>query len=348
MADVVIVGAGLAGLACAARLHERGHDVLVLEASDAVGGRVRTDEVEGFLLDRGFQVLLTAYPAARRWFDADDLDLRAFAPGVVVHGGGRVVRFADPFRAPFAAARSLLGPTVTLADAFRLLIWRRAILVRSGRRVAQRPQVTTAERLAEVGFSRGIIDGFFRPFLAGTFFDPDLTTSSRVTELVFRCFFRGDVAVPARGMGQLGQQLVRRLPPDAVRLGTPVRRVSTRSDGAIDVVLSEEPDGWVQLAVRDAGPGVAHEHLPMLFARFFRSPEARSRPGAGLGLALVERVAHAHGGRVSASLVEPHGLEVTVSLPLSTRVSAGPTLNAAAADPQAERGAEPDGAGELD
>ncbi len=237
MADVVVIGAGLAGLTCAARLRELGHDALVLEASDGVGGRVRTDEVDGFLLDRGFQVLLTAYPAAERWFDADDLDLRAFAPGVVVHRGRRTLRLADPFRAPIAAARSLLGPTVTPLDALRLLVWRRAILARPGRRVAQRPQVSTARRLEEVGFSRGLIEGFFRPFLAGTFFDPDLTTSSRVTELVFRCFFRGDVAVPARGMGQLGEQLAKRLAQDAVRLHTRVRDVRSDPAGGVQVVL---------------------------------------------------------------------------------------------------------------
>ena len=236
-ADVVVVGAGLAGLVAALRLTEAGRDVLVVEASDGVGGRVRTDTAGGFLLDRGFQVLLTAYPAVRRWLDADALDLRPFAPGVVVHREGRTVRLADPFRAPLAAARSLLGPTVTPLDALRLLVWRRAILARDGRRVAARPQVTTAERLADVGFSDGIVDGFFRPFLAGTFFDADLTTSSRVTELVFRCFFRGDVAVPARGMGELGLQLAGRLPQGALHLERPVRALATRASGEVDVEL---------------------------------------------------------------------------------------------------------------
>jgi phytoene dehydrogenase-like protein len=263
-ADVVVVGAGLAGLVAALRLAEAGRDVLVLEASDGVGGRVRTDEVDGFLLDRGFQVLLTAYPAVQRWLDADELALRPFAPGVVIHRGGRTVRLADPFRAPVAAARSLLSPTVTPLDALRLLVWRRAILARDGRRVAARPQVTTAERLAEVGFSRGIVEGFFRPFLAGTFFDPDLTTSSRVTELVFRCFFRGDVAVPARGMGELGAQLARRLPEGALVLRTPVRALRSLADagpsgaGGVEVVLDGATvrAGTVVLAV-DA-PALAH------------------------------------------------------------------------------------------
>ncbi len=260
MADVIVVGAGLAGLACAARLSELGHEAVVLEASDGVGGRVRTDEVEGFLLDRGFQVLLTAYPAAKRWFDEDDLELRPFAPGVIVHSGDRVLRLADPFRAPLSAARSLLGPTVTLLDALRLLVWRRAILARSGRRVAQRPQVTTAQRLEEVGFSRGLIEGFFRPFLAGTFFDADLTTSSRVTELVFRCFFRGDVAVPARGMGALGEQLAAGLPAGVVRLGTPVRGLRGGAEG-VDVLLDGGSIRARAVIVAVDAPALAHLEL---------------------------------------------------------------------------------------
>lgn len=259
-ADVVVVGAGLAGLVAALRLVEDGRDVVVLEASDGVGGRVRTDEVDGFLLDRGFQVLLTAYPAVRRWLDADALDLRPFAPGVVIHRRGRTVRLADPFRAPVAAARSLLSPTVTPLDALRLLVWRRAILVRDGRRVAARPQVTTAERLAEVGFSDGIVEGFFRPFLAGTFFDPDLTTSSRVTELVFRCFFRGDVAVPARGMGELAAQLAGRLPAGTVRLGTPVRGIARTGDG-LDVQLDGASVHARAVVLAVDAPALAHLRL---------------------------------------------------------------------------------------
>jgi phytoene dehydrogenase-like protein len=237
--DVAVVGAGLAGLTCALTLAEAGRHVALLEASDAAGGRVRTDEVGGFLLDRGFQVLLTGYPAARRWFDAAALDLRPFAPGVVVHpsGGARGVRLADPFRAPIAAARSLLSPVVTPLDALRLLRWRHSVLAPPGQEVAARQQVTTRQRLDEYGFSAAIVEGFFRPFLAGTFFDPDLTTSSRVTELVFRCFFRGDVTVPAQGMGMLGRQLAARLPVGALRLGTPVRALSTDAEPGIELTL---------------------------------------------------------------------------------------------------------------
>lgn len=260
--DVAVIGAGLAGLACAVTLEAAGRRVAVLEASDGVGGRVRTDRVDGFLLDRGFQVLLTAYPAARRWFDADALDLRAFSPGVVIHGEGRPVRLADPFRAPLSAAASLLSPTVRVSDALRLLWWRRAILAKDGSAVAARPQVSTRERLEEIGFSAGLVDGFFRPFLAGTFFDAELTTSSRVTELVFRCFFRGDVAVPAAGMGELGQQLAGRLSSGTVRLGTPIAALRGAGAGAHPVELHRDATGAAQLTAEQVvvavdGPALA-------------------------------------------------------------------------------------------
>ncbi len=231
-ADVIVVGAGLAGLTCALRLTAAGRSVIVLEASDGVGGRVRTDMVDGFRLDRGFQVLLTGYPAARRWFDYDGLDLRAFSPGVRIRHRGRFQRLADPFQAPVAGLTSAFSPVATIPDGLRLLAWRRSVLGPPGQHVAARPQVDTATLVRERGFSPAITANFFRPFLSGTFFDPGMTTSSRVTELVFRSFFDGDVAVPNRGMQQLPEQLHARLPSGAVRLG---QRVVGVRDGAVDV-----------------------------------------------------------------------------------------------------------------
>ncbi len=231
-ADVVIVGAGLAGLTCALTLRAAGREVVVLEAADDVGGRIRTDVVDGYRLDRGFQVLLTGYPAARRWFDLDALDLRAFSPGVLIRHRDRFRRLADPFQAPLAAAASITSPVATVPDGLRLLAWRRSVLHASGPQVAARPQVPTAELLRGRGFSPAITAGFFGPFLAGTFFDPGMTTSSRVTELVFRSFFRGVVAVPALGMQQLPLQLAALLPLGTVRLG---QRVTAVRDGQVDV-----------------------------------------------------------------------------------------------------------------
>jgi phytoene dehydrogenase-like protein len=116
MPEVVIVGAGLAGLACAETLDAAGVRCAVFEASDGVGGRARTDRHQGFLLDRGFQVLLTAYPEAQRFLDYKALELRSFIPGALIRRDGRFQRLADPLRQPSDFFATLLSPIGTLAD----------------------------------------------------------------------------------------------------------------------------------------------------------------------------------------------------------------------------------------
>jgi phytoene dehydrogenase-like protein len=267
--DVAIVGAGLAGLTCARRLTEAGREVVVLEAGDDVGGRVRTDLVDGYRLDRGFQVLLTGYPAAQRWFDLDALDLRAFSPGVLIRHAGRFRRLADPFQAPVAGLSSAFSPVATIRDGLRLLAWRRSVTAPAGPVVAARPQVPTRQLVQARGFSPTITASFFRPFLAGTFFDPGMSTSSRVTELVFRSFFRGEVAVPALGMQQLPSQLAGRLPHDSVRLGA---RVTAVRDGEVAVADAAAVRARHVVVATDAPAAVA-----LLGPRFPGTPA----PGRG-------------------------------------------------------------------
>ena len=116
VADVLIVGGGVSGLCCAVHLREKGGAAMVLEAPDDMGGRVRTDAVDGFLLDRGFQVVLDAYPEARRMLDDEALRLGRFDPGALVRHGGRFHRVADPFRRPLAAFGTLMSPIGTSID----------------------------------------------------------------------------------------------------------------------------------------------------------------------------------------------------------------------------------------
>jgi phytoene dehydrogenase-like protein len=246
--DVVVVGAGLAGLACARRLVAAGRTVRVLEASDAVGGRVRTDVVDGFRLDRGFQVLLTSYPAAQAQLDLAGLDLRPFSPGVTVRAGGRFHTLADPLRDPLRALGGVLTPVATIPDELRLLRLRARVLRTPGHRLARSAQVPIRQRLVDEGFSPRIISSFFRPFLAGVFLDTDLTTSSRMFDLVFRSFFRGEVAVPAEGMQAMPEQLAAGLPAGSVEFGVEVADVApgraTTTAGATveadDVVVAVE------------------------------------------------------------------------------------------------------------
>ncbi|MBD3222649.1 NAD(P)-binding protein [bacterium] len=224
--EVVVVGAGLAGLACAVRLHAANVRCLVLEASDDVGGRVRTDEVEGFRLDRGFQVLLTAYPEARAQLDLDALDLQPYRPGALIRRGGRFHALGDPFRRPSQALHTLTSPVGSLTDKLRVGLLRRACLRGDVARQMSHDETTTLAFLEQRGFSETMIEGFFRPFLGGVFLDPDLQTSSRMLRFVMRMFASGQAAVPALGMGAIPRQLAERLPRGTVRLGATVVEVS--------------------------------------------------------------------------------------------------------------------------
>jgi phytoene dehydrogenase-like protein len=226
--DVIVVGAGLAGLSCARELSSHGADVLVLERADRPGGRVRTDEVDGFLLDRGFQVLLSAYPEARHVLDYERLGLRPFYSGALVRRAGRFARVADPFRHPLDAARSWNSGPGGLLDKARVARLRRRLAIHSLNEVLNAPQVTTREALRLEGFSPGIVDGFFRPFLGGIFLDPDLDTSSRMFAFVLKLFAQGEAVLPAEGMQAIPRQLTEDLPGNALRLGATVETV----DGA--------------------------------------------------------------------------------------------------------------------
>ena len=222
MPDAVVVGAGVAGLCCARGLHEAGLDVLVLERSDGPGGRVRTDEVDGFLLDRGFQVLLTAYPEARRVLDYERLGLRPFESGALIRRDGRFARLADPFRHPVRALESLREGPGGPADKLRVARLRRRLSRGSLNEILTAPHVTTAEALRREGFSSDFVDAFFRPFLGGIFLDPRLETSSRLFALVFKFFAEGEATLPAGGMQAIPRQLVEGLPKAALRLDATV------------------------------------------------------------------------------------------------------------------------------
>jgi len=218
MPDALVIGAGLAGLTCARRLHERGLDVQILESSDRVGGRVQTDTVDGFRLDRGFQVLLTAYPETQRELDYDALDLHAFRDGALVRYNGRFHRIADPRRHPWDAPRTLLAPIGSPADKLRVLRLRRTLTQQSIPQVLEREERTTLDALrTRWGFSSSMINRFFRPFFGGIFFDRTLRASSRMFEFVFKMFAEGRTVLPAGGMEQIPRQMRQHLPDDAVR-----------------------------------------------------------------------------------------------------------------------------------
>ncbi|WNG39858.1 FAD-dependent oxidoreductase [Archangium violaceum] len=320
--NVIVVGAGLAGLTCARLLHQAKVKVRVLEASDGVGGRVRTDAVEGFLLDRGFQVFLTAYPEPQRWLDYKALDFQRFFPGALVWRAGRLHKVADPFRRPLQAAAHAFNRVGSFADKLHILDLRQQSLAGSVEDVFHRRQKTSREYLRDVGFSEEMVEAFLRPFFAGIFLEKELRTSSRVLEFVFRMFATGATAVPAKGMGALSMQLAAKLPMGAVKLNAPVEEVwghrvrlasGEREEADAVVVATDAP------AAEELLPGMPPRRMNAVTCLYFAAPEPPVRGpylvlnGEGRGpvnnLAVMSEVAPAYApagqALVSVSVVEP-------------------------------------------
>jgi phytoene dehydrogenase-like protein len=228
---VLIVGGGLAGLACAVRLHRAGVQPLVIEASDAPGGRVRTDRQDGYLLDRGFQVFLDAYPEAGVLLDKVALDLRPFRPGALVFYEGKLRRVMDVFREPGHLLASAVAPIGSFFDKLRVAQLRWRLGRASIEEISGHEDVSTMHYLQGAGFSSQMIDVFFRPFYGGIFLERELRTSSRMFEFTFKMFSEGCATLPAGGMGEITRQLASRLPAGSIRLGESV--VEVREDGVV-------------------------------------------------------------------------------------------------------------------
>ena len=247
--QVLIVGGGLAGLSCAIRLHEGGALPLVLEGSDAVGGRVKTDLVEGFRLDRGFQVFLDSYPEAGSLLNIQQLNLRPFRPGALVFVDGRMHRVMDVFREPLEIIASALAPVGSVLDKLRVALLRLRLLRTSIPDIAQHEDLSTETYLRRAGFSPRMIDVFFRSFYGGIFLERDLRTSSRMFEFTFKMFSEGNATLPAKGMAEIPRSLASKLPPTAVRLNA---RVTSIDRDAVTLDSGERLCGAAVVVATDA------------------------------------------------------------------------------------------------
>lgn len=217
MTDVLIIGGGIAGLTAAKNLHKRGLSVKIIEATDRIGGRVKTDIVKGFRLDRGFQVLLTAYPEAQKALNYSKLQLRTIDAGALLHTDKGVFEFADPFRNPSKTFSTLANPIGTWADKLRMLLVKTEINGKDLHEIFTQPETTTYQALREnYNFKSSLIEQFLNPFLAGIFLEKDLNTSNRMFDFVFQMFSNGNGAVPALGMEEIPRQLASSLPNDAI------------------------------------------------------------------------------------------------------------------------------------
>jgi len=232
--SVAVAGAGLAGLVAARHLADAGADVTVFERRDEVGGRVRTRRRDGFTLDRGFQVLFTAYPAVRRELDLRALDLQSFSPGAVICRPGERSVLSDPLRDPLSLTETLFNREVTTTDKLRTLALRQHVGSRDEADIFESADAPIDEYLRDWGFSASYLDNFVAPFYGGITLDRSLATSKRVFEYTFKAMSEGLIALPAAGMAAVPTQLARRA-RDAgatIHLDSPVAAVSGDVDGA--------------------------------------------------------------------------------------------------------------------
>lgn len=225
-ADVIIVGAGLAGLSCARILQKHRINYLLMDGAEKVGGRIRTDIIDGFQLDRGFQVLQTAYPDAKQILSYPNLKLKSFFPGAMIRHQGRFHRLADPFRDLITAAWGVFSPIGSLKDKLLVGLLRTQITMGKLEKLLQKPEVTTLERLKKFGFSDSIIDRFFMPLYSGIFLENDLSTSSRAFDFNFRMMALGDICLPSEGMEAVPRQILTMLDPAKIRLNSKVASIS--------------------------------------------------------------------------------------------------------------------------
>ena len=253
---MIIIGAGLAGLACALRLAESSSpgpggkklQVTVVEASDGVGGRVRTDVTDdGFLLDRGFHIFLTSYPACRELLDYDALDLQPFYAGADVFYDGEFHRVADPIRhlADGVATLTPLHPIGSIVDKVKVGLLRFQTLLSSNDDIFSASETTTEQALRNYGFSDEMIDRFFRPFIGGIYFDRSLQVTSRLLYFVLRMLATGQNCLPSKGIGAVSEQLRARAEAAGVQI-----RLNARVDELVDGKSIRLSDGEVLTASR--------------------------------------------------------------------------------------------------
>ena len=255
--EVAIIGAGLAGLACAIELQKNKIDFQIFEASDGVGGRVRSDAIDGFILDRGFQLYNPSYAEGKRLLDYQDLDLKPFTPGVAIRDGKRLRLVVDPFRSKdfrFRLLRDLPGNPFSQLGLVRYFL---KYLITSDAQIATTKDISAQTSLTKSGIKGALLEKLFRPFLQGVFLESELSTSRKFLDVVLKNFLQGIPSVPAKGMQEISNQLAAKLPKEKISLNTKVLSISgnklTTSEGEIEarkIVVATDPTtaiSWLKL-----------------------------------------------------------------------------------------------------
>ncbi len=227
MSKTIIVGAGVAGLTAAYYLQKADKDYILIEATNRVGGRIKTDSANGYLMDRGFQVFLTAYPEAQKVLDYDSLNLKAFDPGaILLRDNGKIGYIGDPLRKFSSLIPTLTTNAASISDKFRILSTKTELAKKTIAEIFSSEEKSTMNALKEdYGFSDKIITEFLQPFYAGIFLENELSTSRRMFDFVFKMFSEGEAAIPALGMEEIPKQLASHLDPKKIQYNTKVEKV---------------------------------------------------------------------------------------------------------------------------
>ena len=227
--SIHIIGGGISGLIAARVLEEHGLSATIIEATDRLGGRVKTDVVDGYSLDHGFQVLLTAYPAAKKYLDFDALELQEFLPGSAIFKNGKQKIIGDPLRNLSLLLPTLFSGIGTVNDKLKILALNRRLKKKSIQNIFAEKEQTTHVYLENIGFSEAIITDFFTPFFSGIFLENKLETSSRMFEFVYKMFGEGNAALPKDGIQAIPKQLFEKLKSTTYVFNTKVKSVENGS-----------------------------------------------------------------------------------------------------------------------
>ena len=276
--EFLVVGAGLAGLTAAKVLSQSGREVLLLEKSDGVGGRVRTDQYKDFLLDRGFQVLLTAYPELPKHLNLSLLELHSFESGATIFSDGHFSKVGDPFRNVSSIMSTAFTKTIGMQDKIKLLKLRNSLIGRKKIYFQQKDDKRILETFEELGFTSKAINSFFKPLVGGIQLDPSLSGSTRLCFLVLKMLFIGDAAIPSRGMGAISEQLSKQINESSIRLTSSVDKVEGKK------VILESGESFLpsNLIIATEGPATAKllgQESPLsrsVSCIYFSAPQAPS------------------------------------------------------------------------
>ena len=316
--NVIVIGAGLTGLTAAKVLHEAGTKVKVLEAEDIVGGRVRSRKVDGFTLDRGFQVLFTAYPAVKRHLDLARLDLVTLPPAAVIYGQDRHEVLGDPLRDPASLLSTVGASALTTRDKVRVARLVATLKLGAAYRLLQGPDETTFAYLQRSGFSARAVRTFFAPFFGGIFLNRELSTSARLFRYYFRMLIDGGIAVPRGGIGavtaQLGENLEVRTHTRVQRLAATAEGVEVHTNGgtlrASHVIVATDPPDLQRLT----GVVAAEKAVPSTYLYFGSETRLSAQPRLLLQAAdgLVNNALWASNTNPALAPAGQHLLSVTV------------------------------------